>query len=92
MNQLFNIFKVDSAKASRIMASFLCISAHWKTKGTYVTTMQNPPTIHDFGGFPKALFEVRYTAPGSPDLALKVISAFNSFSRELTAFIIFSGT
>jgi 4,5-DOPA dioxygenase extradiol len=49
--------------------AILCVSAHWETKGTFVTAMQNPPTIHDFGGFPKELFEVQYPAPGDIFLA-----------------------
>lgn len=49
--------------------AILVVSAHWETPGTKVTAMDFPQTIHDFGGFPKALYEVQYPAPGSPALA-----------------------
>lgn len=62
-------------KWNRITSNFekpkaiICISAHWLTRGTFVTAMEQPKTIHDFGGFPQALFDVQYPAPGSVDVA-----------------------
>jgi 4,5-DOPA dioxygenase extradiol len=64
-------------------AAVLCISAHWETRGTMVTAMNNPKTIHDFGGFPRALFEVQYPAPGNPELARQIKANTKNASVEL---------
>lgn len=52
--------------------AILCISAHWMTRGVGVTAQQNPPTIHDFGGFPRAMHEFEYPAPGDAALVARV--------------------
>jgi 4,5-DOPA dioxygenase extradiol len=53
----------------------LCISAHWITRGWQLTAMEAPRTIHDFGGFPQALFDQQYQAPGSPVMAQAISAA-----------------
>lgn len=63
--------------------AILCISAHWETRGTWVTAMKNPPTIHDFGGFPEVLYNVQYPAPGAPELAHKIASLLGETNIRL---------
>lgn len=69
---------VDLAKNIPVPKAVLVVSAHWYTHGTFVTAMDFPTTIHDFGGFPQALFNVQYPAPGNPGLATEISTLIQS--------------
>ena len=64
--------------------AIVVISAHWVTDGVRVTSNAHPRTIHDFGrGFPQALFDVQYPAPGDPDLARAITEKLTAFDARL---------
>ncbi|MBL7827370.1 MAG: 4,5-DOPA dioxygenase extradiol [Saprospiraceae bacterium] len=73
MKQLGQTFQKDGRKP----AAILVVSAHWLTEGSYVSISPKPETIHDFGGFPKALFDMQYPAPGAPETAKQTASLSN---------------
>ena len=81
-----NVFSREMKTMGKKLArpkAILMISAHWETKGTFVTAMEQPKTIHDFGGFPQALFDVQYPAPGSIWLAEETKKTITTANVEL---------
>ena len=63
--------------------AIVCISAHWETEGTYVTSMEQPDTIYDFEGFPPELYQITYPAPGSREYAMVVKESVGATMVEL---------
>lgn len=81
-NEFSNRWKA-MAKEIPTPKAVLVVSAHWFTKGTSITAMDFPKTIHDFGGFPDALFQVQYPAPGNAALAKETASMIQTTHVEL---------
>ncbi len=72
----------EAMKDVPLPQAIVCVSAHWQTRGTYVTAMSRPRTIHDHGDSSRELNLVRYPAPGSPALASKIAGAVRATSVE----------
>jgi 4,5-DOPA dioxygenase extradiol len=79
----FSAYWAKLAKELPIPKAILVVSAHWLTRGTKITAMDSPRTIHDFGGFPDELFAVQYPAPGNPSLAKETTDIIKSTQVEL---------
>jgi 4,5-DOPA dioxygenase extradiol len=82
-NQFVKGFRNITTKIAAKPSAIICVSAHWNTRGTKITAMENPQTIYDFGGFPEQLYQVKYPAKGNPILAAETQSILAPTPVEL---------
>lgn len=82
-NNQFNQTWSKLAQEIPVPKAVVVVSAHWLSRGTLVTAMDFPKTIHDFGGFPQELYQVQYPAPGNPELAKEIQKSIHSAEVEL---------
>ncbi len=71
-NEFVQVFRTIVKTIPTKPKAIVCVSAHCETRGTQVTAMEKPKTIHDFSGFPRALYEVQYPAQGNTQLATEI--------------------
>lgn len=72
----------NTGKSLKKPKAILVVSAHWLTKGTFVTANPKPETIYDFGGFPKEMYDLKYPSPGSPQIASEIISLNDQLKKD----------
>lgn len=78
----FTDFLSSSAKLFPRPKAILAVSAHWETRGTKVLKVERPKTIHDFGGFPEALYQIQYPAPGSTAVAERASELLKKYEAQ----------
>lgn len=83
-NNSFTDFLSNAAADIPMPKAILVVSAHWETMGTKVTKLERPKTIHDFGGFPEALYQIQYPAPGNVVLADRISQLISRIETDAT--------
>lgn len=81
-NETVKFLRGLGAKLEERPHAILCVSAHWTTRVPTLSAVEQPETIYDFGGFPEAMYQLRYPAPGAPLLAARAVELFKEAGIE----------